>query len=178
VTKEEERLARAALDALDIGVLVVSPGQVLLLANAAARRLLAAGRAWICEEGRLRPADPRQAASFERSVRRASLAATPHTGPIFDVRPLPDASSAVVVLPRPDVEARLPVAAFARQHRLTPAETRLVAALAAGKRVAEYAAETGISGNTARTHLKQVFAKAGLRRQADLLRHVHADTEE
>lgn len=47
------------------------------------------------------------------------------------------------------------------QFDLTPAQARLAAALAAGDSLAECAEATGISVATARTHLKDVFAKTG-----------------
>jgi DNA-binding CsgD family transcriptional regulator len=66
---------------------------------------------------------------------------------------------------------RLPsVRAVAAAYGLTPAEARLAIALLAGRRLADYAAEQKISLNTAKYHLKQVFAKTGHTRQADLVR--------
>lgn len=52
---------------------------------------------------------------------------------------------------------------------LTPAEATLAAALAAGKSIDEIATVHGISLNTARTHLKTIFAKTGTCRQAELV---------
>ena len=52
----------------------------------------------------------------------------------------------------------------------TAAESRLVAALAAGKRLSDYADETGRSIHTVRTQLKSALAKADCRTQTDLLR--------
>jgi DNA-binding CsgD family transcriptional regulator len=59
---------------------------------------------------------------------------------------------------------------LAEAYRLSPAETRLWAALAAGRRMAEFAEAAGISVNTARVQLRALFAKTGVHRQADLLR--------
>jgi DNA-binding CsgD family transcriptional regulator/PAS domain-containing protein len=55
---------------------------------------------------------------------------------------------------------------------LTPAEARLTAALVSGKTIKRFAEEAGVTLNTARTHLKSVFSKTGVSRQADLVRLV------
>ena len=60
----------------------------------------------------------------------------------------------------------------------TPAEARLTAALVAGKSVKEFAEEAGVSLNTARTHLKNVFPKTGVKRQAALVREVLSALEQ
>jgi DNA-binding CsgD family transcriptional regulator len=53
---------------------------------------------------------------------------------------------------------------------LTPAETRLAIALFKGQSVEAYARQTAISINTARWHLKQIYAKTGVKRQTELIR--------
>ncbi|QNB09256.1 helix-turn-helix transcriptional regulator [Herbaspirillum frisingense] len=55
-------------------------------------------------------------------------------------------------------------------YRLTPAETRLAEALLENHTVESYAQSAGISRNTVRTHLANLFTKTGTRRQAELLR--------
>ena len=52
---------------------------------------------------------------------------------------------------------------------LTPAETRLAIALFKGQSVEAYAKDAGISINTARWHVKQIYAKAGVKRQTELI---------
>jgi DNA-binding CsgD family transcriptional regulator len=52
---------------------------------------------------------------------------------------------------------------------LTPAETRLAIALFKGQSVEDYAKEAAISINTARWYVKQVYAKIGVKRQAELI---------
>ena len=53
---------------------------------------------------------------------------------------------------------------------LTPAETRLAIALFKGQSVEAYAKEAGISINTARWYVKQIYAKTGVKRQTELIR--------
>ena len=52
----------------------------------------------------------------------------------------------------------------------TPAETQLALQLADGLALEEAADELGISKNTARAHLRAVFSKTGVTRQATLVR--------
>ncbi len=54
-----------------------------------------------------------------------------------------------------------------RSSRYT--EAAIAAALASGRSIDEFAASQRISLNTARTHLKSIFAKTGTRRQAQLV---------
>jgi DNA-binding CsgD family transcriptional regulator len=55
---------------------------------------------------------------------------------------------------------------------LTPAEARLLCGLAAGTRLETYARHAGVSTTTVKAHLRQLFAKTGAERQADLVRLV------
>lgn len=55
---------------------------------------------------------------------------------------------------------------------ITAAEARLVEQLVGGLSVSEAADLLGISVHTARSQLKSVFGRTGIRRQADLIRHV------
>jgi DNA-binding CsgD family transcriptional regulator len=55
-------------------------------------------------------------------------------------------------------------------YDLTPAEARVAMLLASGLSVDEIVERLGIGANTARTHLKNIFAKTDTRRQGDLIR--------
>ena len=72
-----------------------------------------------------------------------------------------------------DVEERLrhdPVDRLALERRLTPAETRLARCLASGATLRNAAEQLGVSINTVRSQLRQIFAKTGTSRQAALMR--------
>ena len=62
--------------------------------------------------------------------------------------------------------------AFSPVHKLTPSETRLVAALAKGERLNDYALRNEVSTNTVKTQLKSIFQKTGHTRQSELIRDV------
>lgn len=61
---------------------------------------------------------------------------------------------------------------FAALFSLTPAETRVVDAIASGRALDDFAADAAIRIDTARKQLKSAMAKAGCRSQKDLLRMV------
>ena len=60
--------------------------------------------------------------------------------------------------------------AMATAFSFTPAETRLVEHLLAGRSLNESAAALGVAMTTAKTHLENIFQKTGVGRQADLMR--------
>lgn len=59
--------------------------------------------------------------------------------------------------------------AISARYRLTQAEVRLAEQLRTGRSLATVATSLGISYETARTHLRAVFAKTGTHRQAELV---------
>jgi DNA-binding CsgD family transcriptional regulator len=78
-------------------------------------------------------------------------------------------STMVLILTSASRGADIPTDALIRLFGLTPTEARLVAALATGSTVEQYAQQRGVSVGTARVQLKQVQAKTGARRQAELV---------
>jgi DNA-binding CsgD family transcriptional regulator/PAS domain-containing protein len=66
----------------------------------------------------------------------------------------------------------LPADLIGRVFALSPAESRIVAALCSGLTINEYASAAGVTIGTARFQLKQVLAKTQANRQADLVRQV------
>jgi DNA-binding CsgD family transcriptional regulator len=58
----------------------------------------------------------------------------------------------------------------ASAFNLTSAETRILESLVAGRTLAETARHFGIAPSTAKTHLDHIFGKAGVSRQAELVR--------
>jgi DNA-binding CsgD family transcriptional regulator len=76
----------------------------------------------------------------------------------------------MLVVIDPELSAAPPIEALRALYGLTDAEARLTCALLEGARLEDYAERVGISMNTARTHLKSVFAKTDTDRQAELMR--------
>ena len=91
---------------------------------------------------------------------------------LSDARTGPVAALAVIA----DTEqgARVDASAMAAALNLTGTESRVAMLLAQGKTVREIAEATGRKESTIRHHVKKMFAKHGLNRQADLVRLVLA----
>jgi DNA-binding CsgD family transcriptional regulator len=101
---------------------------------------------------------------------------------------MPPVFAHVLPLTRSDVRTRLEPAAVAAvfigapvdeqdgavmaaaAFGLTPAETRVLKNLLAGRTLAETATALGIAKSTANGHLDHIFLKTGVTRQADLIR--------
>ena len=192
------RVAYEVLDALSVAAIAVDPGCKVVFANAVAERSLRASDGLAVRQTRLTTSDPRQAPALQDAVRRASYLSIGSVAPPADVlsiqrarkRPLsamvapfradtwlggPAGPSAIVFVSDPETRRPPAATALAAVCRLTPAEGRLLDALLQGERVSEYAERARISTNTANTQLKQIFAKTGTNRQAELMRQVFSD---
>ena len=76
---------------------------------------------------------------------------------------------AMVILIDPDTRSRTPETTLRSAFRLTEAEARLATRLAFGESLESVADQFGIAKETARSHLKSIFAKTGVHRQAELV---------
>lgn len=76
----------------------------------------------------------------------------------------------VVLIGDPDSRFEAPTGLIGRVYGLTRAEATLAHSLASGERLETYAESSQIALSTARWRLKQIQAKTGCRRQADLVR--------
>ena len=192
-----ERDANAeVLDGFAGGILLLDRRGRVLLGNRYAESLLAAADGLLSVCGTLVTSVPRDGALLgeliravaARDFRRPEAAGgalvihRPSRRPPYQVLVSPLAAPWLDRAPRQAAVAvfvndpeRAPVAkegVVCRYLGLTPAEGRVVLALARGLTLAEVARESGISLNTVRTHVKRSLAKAGVRRQADLVRLV------
>jgi DNA-binding CsgD family transcriptional regulator/PAS domain-containing protein len=190
-TIEHARMAEA-LDALKCGVALTKQNAAILHANRAAERMLRHAGPIQSVRGVLQATAPEAAKELRSAIRLAAQdeAALGKTGlavrldegdepPLFaHVLPLthgelrtrlePEAVAAVFISGGSDEAAGADeMAAF---YGLTPAETRLLECLLAGRNLAETAAVLGIAMTTAKTHLDNVFQKTGVNRQAELMR--------
>ena len=80
--------------------------------------------------------------------------------------------AALVLIVDPESRPRINAGLVGEALNLTPAESRLATLVAAGRSVREIAATTGRTEGTVRWHLKRIFRKQGISRQADLVRQV------
>lgn len=77
---------------------------------------------------------------------------------------------AIVFISTPELGSELPCSVLATLYGLTPAESRLLRLILNGLRLCDASDELGITQNTARTHMKHIYAKTGAERQVDLVR--------
>jgi DNA-binding CsgD family transcriptional regulator/PAS domain-containing protein len=180
------------LDGLRCAVLLTDERGAILYANRSAELMLRDGDLIQSVCGLLRPGTPSAAAELRAAIRlaardEAAIGKTglaicltepdaapvfahvlPMTGGEFRTRLQPKAVAAVFVSAPPNGQdgADTVAAAFG----LTPAETRVLASLVAGRTLAETATTLGIAVATAKTHLEHIFSKTGVTRQADLMR--------
>ena len=79
--------------------------------------------------------------------------------------------AACVVIADPESEplSNLSAATLSALYDLTPMEAKITLSLALGRSMEELQTAHAITANTARTHLKRVFLKTGVHRQAQLV---------
>lgn len=82
---------------------------------------------------------------------------------------------ALVLISEPDDTRIKAKVVLARLYDLTNSEAALLAALVGGQKLSDYAAMSGITFATAKTHLSHIFQKVGYSRQADIIREVWAN---
>jgi DNA-binding CsgD family transcriptional regulator/PAS domain-containing protein len=188
-----------ALDHVKTAVVIVDGNANVVGMNAAAEALLAKADGLAVKSGEFKALRPADNARLRRTI--AGAAGTTAGGD-FDaggvlqiarrtglrsyavlVSPISSWASLTFALPRagaivmindPEAEPAVPVEPLQRLYGLTAAEARLVAALAAGRRIEDAAKAFKISRETARTQLRQIFAKTGTTRQTDLVSTVLA----
>jgi DNA-binding CsgD family transcriptional regulator len=183
------RILAETLNAFDRAAIVVSSDGTLRFANRLGEALLAKADGLRAEAGRVKPVARDEARTFQSLVAGCTMAGGPgpRAGGLMRIarasgRPLqlvvsPLASSfgsdvesglALVLVADPDrppPEPRRLVAA----HGLTGAEAAVAARLLIGETPADAAAALGLSITTVRFHLRNLKAKTGTHRQAELL---------
>ncbi|MCY3795964.1 MAG: helix-turn-helix transcriptional regulator [Gammaproteobacteria bacterium] len=82
--------------------------------------------------------------------------------------------AALVLVPDAALAADLDVAAVAEALRFTRAESQVAVLLARGMTVRQIAVATNRGESTVRSHVKHMFTKSGITRQADLVRLVRS----
>ena len=78
----------------------------------------------------------------------------------------------LITLSSPDHPPSMPAQLIGQVFGLSPAESRVAAALCSGLTINEYASASGVTIGTARFQMKQVLAKTQAPRQADLVRQI------
>lgn len=182
----------AALNRLDMAVLLTDADLCLLYANLAATELLERDTALRLHgqmlmqdagcgdkslarmvatalDGR-HNGDTQQVLSLPRQGRQPLLLTVAPFVPAEDVLPLPPC--AIVLAIDPDVH-QLSSGLLMQLFDLTPAEADIARALAHGDALEDIAAALDISPHTVKTHLQKLFRKTGTCRQGELVAMLH-----
>ena len=183
-----------ALDALQVGILLTDRTGRVVFSNRVAEEILRRGDGLVLLRGQLRAArsdDSRKLTDLIEGAVKTTLGAGERAGGILSLPTNIGGPVTLLVSPCPRLGLLEPAAMVfittslrsvsfeghhvARWYGFTPAEMKLLRALVDGCRLSEYAGDAAITLNTAKTHLKQIFAKTGSRRQSDLVRLFVAD---
>jgi DNA-binding CsgD family transcriptional regulator/PAS domain-containing protein len=193
-TERERAVYAGAVEQLSVATIILDEEGRVLSSNATAHALLAAGEGITVVDHHLCLANReanRELRSLLLEVMQARRSAVPQparamhiprTGAQPDlglvaraVRPAAGATgtgmpSVAVFIRDPGLVAEAPQQVISRLYDLTPAEAGLTMLLANGLTLDEAAHELVVSRNTARAHLRAVFAKTGVTRQSGLVR--------
>jgi DNA-binding CsgD family transcriptional regulator len=188
--------ARASLDVVGFGVLIVDAREKILLANRSAQAILSAGSGLRSHRGRLACERTEDGAVLRDAIHTASQPWTARGGIVVDfcvhrrtnhrpltVHVLPVSSnsawrsfapsSAVAILFVIDPLASVAnLDTFASAYGLTVAERRVLREVAQGGGLVDAARKLAIAVPTARTHLQHIFEKTDVNTQAELIRLV------
>jgi DNA-binding CsgD family transcriptional regulator len=179
-------LVAGALDWLSYGVVMVDEDVTPIFANRAALALIAKGRLPLSRKATLHRTDPiegirRAIASFRGAGAHARVTCRAGDPPLIcTVASLSRSSSngkmrAIVFVTDPE-QTRMTRLADVAGLGLTRAEAAFAVEFANGHSLQTCADRLGVSVTTAKTHLKRVFEKTGVCRQAELMRRIQTST--
>lgn len=184
--------ALQTLDRMSEGWIVLGSDASVLATNRSAQRILERGDTLRLEGGRLATTESAPTERLRQLLARATdsrgeaaggeIELTSRSGEALRAVSSPlragehgarsGLSAAVLFVGAPDHGSEQSPHRLRESYGLTHAEARVAGRLAEGQRLSEIARDLGISINTVRGHLKQVFAKTGTHRQAELVRLV------
>ena len=174
--ERSNELPLAALDGLRSLVYAVSLRGRLLLANACGQRQLEVGAPFTDRSGVLSSGDAwvarRLVAALNEAANDAESAFRCAVGCelwLVRVVPTPDLRAAFIYATCSE-RAPVPSSILRQMLEFSNAEADVAYMIADGRSATEIAHARGVSINTVRTQIKEVFLKAGVRRQADLAR--------
>jgi DNA-binding CsgD family transcriptional regulator len=182
------------LDGLTSGLFIVDATGRIIHANASAHRMLAEAKVLRATSGRLTICEPKGGRSLldvfasakagDAAVGKGgiavSLAARGGERYVAHVLPLTSgarrkagisyAATAALFVREASLDLPSPPETIAREFKLTPAEIRVLFAIAQIGGVPEAAPVLGISEQTVKSHLHHIYEKTATKRQADLVK--------
>jgi DNA-binding CsgD family transcriptional regulator len=175
------------LNLIDAGAITLSTKLVPIDMNMRAQALLAKGSHLQTVGGQL-VAKGGQGVQFSLSLMKVQRTGIPESLSIFpddggapahitisrvpseSAAPLIRQASLLVLVTQPEHQRIATVLQLMQLFGFSPAEARLARAMAHGKELDQYALEQGVKMSTVRTQSSVVYAKAKVRRQAELVR--------
>jgi len=179
-------LGARAIDALTLAMLIVNATGIILHMNASAEHLLNSKTCGLnCKVGGLSATHPVNKYRLTALIIQATgcpalggamFLSDAETRQVF-VTPLPAASTfaqdwqtpLALVLVMDAGKTLSPLQFLGKLYDLSPTELRVASALLEGKSPEEYTQEAGVTMNTVRSQLKNLFRKTGTRRQSELV---------
>jgi DNA-binding CsgD family transcriptional regulator/PAS domain-containing protein len=186
------------LERLALGIIIVETDARIMFVNSVAQRVLQLGRDMTVVQGRLRLRNEKPKRNFEKTVRDAawtsigrgtspggivavprpeglplSLLISPYRSPLASDPQVH--GTALIIFSNPEARADVPERLLTQMLGVSPAEGRLITALVAGQSINEYAEAVGVSKNTVKTQMRQIFNKTGYNRYSDIVRAVAAN---
>jgi DNA-binding CsgD family transcriptional regulator len=191
------RCLHESMDGFRLGLMICSADGSLCWSNEAAEKLLAKRDAlWLNSGKQLTANSHRETLALRQTIATAARhdpdSNDPHLlvlggngADALQVRchglgqaacaPTPESNRqerVLVMLWNPSSDSSLPPDLLRQLFRLSPAESRLAAALCVGGTLNEYAAQAGVAIGTARYQLKQVMAKTQVSKQSQLVQRL------
>ncbi|HEX7913827.1 MAG TPA: helix-turn-helix transcriptional regulator [Paraburkholderia sp.] len=195
IVESERTLYASAIDRMLVGTVTLDESGAIMRTNSVADEILAEGNGLRIAHGHVEATDAQENRNLQRLVRHALMGHFGTAAPIVEAMPitrggdepklgvlvrtipLSDWSednkrrpATVLFLRDPDRKSQGSQEIVRKLFDLTPAETSLALLLTNGLTLEEAADELGISKNTARAHLRAIFSKTGVTRQATLVR--------
>jgi DNA-binding CsgD family transcriptional regulator len=180
-----------AIDLLDLGIALVGREGRIAFANQAAATLLrmrkmapGGGRPTGQSRAVMAAIDQQLRAAIQRGSQERYFSLPIAEGRSIFLLSVPcrhsderacDEITNILFVTEPSRHSLRDLSAIAPHYGLTRAETRLLQALVKGDTIGTYAKRVGITLNTAKGYLKQLFRKTSTARQSDLLRLILAD---
>jgi DNA-binding CsgD family transcriptional regulator len=193
----QQRASLEIMERQDIGIMIVDNDGRVLFANRLAEQELKSGNVLASSNGKVSTIETSKRSVLANLIANAchtsggqisaagrTLALNAPEGVLHVLAaPLPPSASplgmaapaALLVLSRPARREPPSEQALMERFDLTPRQARLLAALVSGQRLKDYVNEADVSLNTAKTHLKELFAKTDTHRQTDLIATVLRD---
>ena len=186
-TSGQSKALAKAIDALPVGIAIVAEDMTIEHMNAYAREILKHNRGLSARDAQLDEKLRQLVASAAAKAREgiedgsdAMFIKAPMirdqveviATPVFSGRRFEAEPCVILYLFDASLDRQVSHDVLTRLYGLTQTEGKLVQLLVGGSTLDDAAAHLAISVNTARTHLKHVFHKTGVNRQAELVHRI------